>query len=73
MVDNVKLEIAIQICAENIGELYKKLEENTDPALNDLYEKKLAIAFDEKDRVAMGEIQIIEKILKERRVRNDRN
>ena len=71
MVDNVKLEIAIQICAENIGDLYKKIEENTDPSLNEYYQRELANAFDEKERVAMGEIQVIEKILNARRMRNE--
>ena len=71
MVNNVKLEIAIQIAAENIAEIYKKIEENKDPAMNDTYERELVVAFDDKERVARGEIQIIEKILNERRLRNE--
>lgn len=70
MVDNVKLEIAIQIAAENIAEIYKKIEENTNPAMQETYERELAVAFDEKERVARGEIQIVEKILNERRLKN---
>ena len=70
MVNHVKLEIAIQIAAENIGEIYKKIENNTDPAMQQTYERELAIAFDEKERVARGEIQVIEKLLNERRNNN---
>ena len=72
MVDNVKLEIAVQIAAENLAEIYKKIEENTDPAMQEVLSKELAIAFDEKERCAQGEIKIIEKILNERRMRNVR-
>ncbi len=70
MVENVKLEIAIQIAAENIAEIYKKIEENKNPMLQEQLEHELAVAFDEKDRVAQGEIKIVEKILNERRNRN---
>ena len=70
MVDNVKLEIAVQIAAENLAEIYKKIEMNKDPLKQEELERELAVAFDEKERVAQGEIKIIEKILNERRGRN---
>ena len=72
MVDNVKLEIAVQIAAENLAEIYKKIENSTDPAVQEALERELEIAIDEKERVAQGEIKVIEKILNERRNRNGR-
>jgi len=66
MVEHVKLEIAIQICAEKINDIYDKIDATTDPNLRAYYEQELMIAFDEKDRVFNGEVAVINKILNER-------
>ncbi len=66
MVDHVKLEIAIQLVAEKIADLYRIIEDTNDPSMKLAYEKQLEVAFDEKERVARGEIEAIEKIIRER-------
>lgn len=66
MVEHVKLEIAIQICAEKINDIYSKIDETNDEQLKRAYENELAIAYNERERVYNGEIAVIDKILNER-------
>ena len=66
MVNHVKLEIAIQICAENIADIQNELSSTTDENLRYTLEKKLAQAFDEKQKVASGDLVVINKLLTER-------
>ena len=66
MVEHVKLEIAIQICAEKINDIYDKIDAANDDYSRRVYEQELILAFDEKDRVFNGEVAVINKILKER-------
>lgn len=66
MVGHVKLEIAIQIVAEKIADIYQKIENTMDYNQIANLQVELKNAFDERDRVARGEIVAIEKILKER-------
>lgn len=66
MVGHVKLEIAIQIVAEKIADIYQKIENTMDYNQMANLQVELKNAFDERDRVARGEIVAIEKILKER-------
>lgn len=66
MVNHVKLEIAIQICAENIADIQNELNSTTDENLRYALEKKLAQAFDEKQKVASGDLVVINKLLTER-------
>ena len=66
MVNHVKLEIAIQICAENIADIQNELNSTTDENLRYTLEKKLAQAFDEKQKVASGDLDVINKLLTER-------
>lgn len=67
MVDHVKLEIAIQLVAEKIANIYKKIDNTNDETLKSQYNDELEIAYDEKERVARGELETINKILNERR------
>lgn len=66
MVNHVKLEIAIQICAENIADIQNELNSTTDENLRYTLEKKLAQAFDEKQKVSSGDLVVINKLLTER-------
>lgn len=66
MIDHVKLEIAIQLVAEKISNLNKLISSTKDESLLSQYKKDLKLAFDERDRVAHGEIRVVERILKER-------
>ena len=66
MVGHVKLEIAVQIVAEKIADIYKKIENAKDETELNNYQNELAIALNERDRVSAGEIEFIEKILSER-------
>lgn len=66
MVNHVKLEIAIQIAAEKISELYKKLENAIDENQKIAIQSELDEAFEEKEMVAAGNADAIEKILNER-------
>lgn len=70
MVEHVKLEIAIQICAEKINDIYAKIDATDDVLLKKQYEEELKVAYDENKRVFNGEISVINKILKERGGRN---
>ena len=67
MVEHVKLEIAIQLCAEKIDSIYTLLESTEDEVLRKKYEQELIMAFQEKERVFNGEADIINRILEERR------
>ena len=49
MVEHVKLEIAIQICAEKINDIFEKIDATDDDYLRRVYEQELILAFDEKD------------------------
>lgn len=66
MVDHVKLEIAIQLVAEKIAEIYKKIDSANDEKLIAEYNSELENAYDEKEKVARGELDTINKILSER-------
>ena len=70
MIDHVKLEIAIQLVAEKISNLNKLIANTKDDSLLSQYKNELQLAFDERDRVAHGEIRVDEKILKERNNEN---
>ena len=70
MIDHVKLEIAIQLVAEKISNLNKLISKTKDESLLSQYKNELKLAFDERDRVAHGEIRVVEKILKERNNEN---
>lgn len=70
MIDHVKLEIAIQLVAEKISNLNKLISKTKDEPLLSQYKNELKLAFDERDRVAHGEIRVVEKILKERNSEN---
>ncbi len=63
MVNHVKLEIAIQIVAEKISDLYRLRDEaSTEEEINE-YNNKLALAFEERDKVALGDLTVIDRIL----------
>ena len=66
MIDHVKLEIAIQLVAEKISNLNKLISKTKDKSLLSRYKEELKLAFDERDRVAHGEIRVVERILNER-------
>lgn len=66
MVNHVKLEIAIQICAENIADIQNKLNATNDENLRHSLEIELANAFEEKEKVASGDLIVINKLLTER-------
>ncbi|MBQ8425388.1 MAG: hypothetical protein IJX17_05150 [Clostridia bacterium] len=66
MVEHVKLEIAIQICAEKINDIFEKIDATDDDYLRRVYEQELILAFDEKNRVFNGEVSVINKVLNER-------
>ena len=66
MVNHVKLEIAVQIVAEKLAEVYRKIEQAKNEIELEKYQEELAIVFDERDRVSAGEIEVIERILSER-------
>ena len=70
MIDHVKLEIAIQLVAEKIADLNRLIANTNDQSLLSKYKINLKIEFEERDRVAHGEIRVVERILKER---NDKN
>lgn len=63
MVNHVKLEIAIQIVAEKISDLYKLRDEATTEEEINNYNNKLALAFEARDKVALGDLTVINKIL----------
>ena len=66
MVNHVKLEIAIQIVAEKISDIYQKIEQTKNSAELEIYKRELIVAYDERDKVAVGDYETIEKVLKER-------
>ena len=66
MVGHVKLEIAVQIVAEKIDDVYRKIELANSEAELEKLQVELARVFDERDRVSAGEIEVIERILSER-------
>ena len=66
MVNHVKLEIAIQIVAEKISDIYQKIEQTQNSAELEKYKRELIVAYDERDKVAVGDFETIEKVLKER-------
>ncbi len=72
MVENVKLEIAIQLVAEKIADLYYKIENSSSLSERQALEENLALAFDEKEKVALGDHVVIEKIISERSGKNGR-
>lgn len=66
MVNHVKLEIAIQICAENIADIQNELSNAKDENLKHELEKRLTLAFEEKRKVSGGDLDVINKLLSER-------
>lgn len=66
MVNHVKLEIAIQLIAEKIADIYEKKKQANSPEELQIVEKKLEEAYDEKEHIAHGELKFINKIIKER-------
>ena len=67
MVDNVKLEIAIQLVAEKIAGIYEEIDKTKDKTVLERLNAKLDLAFVEKEKVAHGDLEIINKIISERR------
>lgn len=67
MDNHVKLEVAIQIAAERIANLYNAIDKAETSEMQEFYTAKLQEAFVDKDLVAVGHIPTIEKILQERR------
>lgn len=66
MVNHVKLEIAIQLIAEKIADLYaEKANAKTSDELQEV-NQKIEQAYEEKEHIAHAELKAINKILKER-------
>lgn len=63
MVGHVKLEIAIQMVAEKMANILYKISNTTDEIELAKLKKELEIVIDERDRVAIGEIRTIDKII----------
>ena len=68
MVEHVKLNIAIEICAEKINNIYTLLESTNDELLKKSYEQELVLALEEKELALNGNAEVINKILNERGV-----
>ena len=66
MVNHVKLEIAIQLIAEKIADIYEEKKQAKSSEELQIVEKKLEEAYDEKEHIAHGELKFINKIIKER-------
>ena len=65
MINHVKLEIAIQIASENIANLYnKKRQAQTEEELLKI-NQELEQAYYEKERVSLGDAEVVEHILKQ--------
>lgn len=63
MKNHVKLEIAIQIIAERIAELYNmRNNAKTTDEVNDI-NKLLIAAYEKKEGIALGNLQLINEIL----------
>lgn len=63
MKNHVKLEIAIQIIAEKIANLYALRNKTRSQAkINDI-NQQLVVAYEQKERVALGDLQLINEIL----------
>lgn len=67
MVNHVKLEIAIQIVAEKIANLYRKIDLSTTEEEANYYRNELDNAFYEKELVAVGDMAVINSVLSERK------
>ncbi|MBQ4541471.1 MAG: hypothetical protein IJA23_01320 [Clostridia bacterium] len=65
MVNHVKLEIAIQIVAEKIANLYRKIDLASTEEEASFYKSELDNAFYEKELVAVGNMDAINSVLKE--------
>lgn len=63
MVEHVKLEIAVQKMAENIAELYQKIENCKNKNEIKYLELQLEEALKDKDLVAKGDKKTINRIL----------
>ena len=63
MVSHVKLEIAIQIVAEKIANLYRKIDLATSEEEANYYKNELDNAFYEKELVAVGNMDTINAVL----------
>ena len=60
---HVKLEIAIQIVAEKIANLYRKIDLATSEEEANFYKNELDNAFYEKELVAVGNMEVINSVL----------
>ena len=67
MENHVKLEIAIQLIAEKIAGILKLIDSAESEELLAQYNEELELAFVEKERIALGDIEAINKILEERK------
>ena len=65
MVNHVKLEIAIQIVAEKIANLYRKIDLASSEEEALIYKKELDNAFYEKELVSVGNMDAINSVLSE--------
>lgn len=63
MVSHVKLEIAIQIVAEKIANLYRKIDLASTEEEANFYKSELDNAFYEKELVAVGNMDAINAVL----------
>ena len=63
MVSHVKLEIAIQIVAEKIANLYRKIDLATSEEEANYYKNELDNAFYEKELVSVGNMDAINAVL----------
>lgn len=70
MVNHVKLEIAIQLAAEKIANIFQKAKKAKTAEEAAEYLSELEEAFNEKELIERGNMKAIEKILKENQKEN---
>lgn len=67
MANHVKLEVAIQIAAENVANYLLAMRNAENEEAYNYYNFKLQEAYVDKELVAIGHIETIEKLLNERK------
>ena len=64
MKNHVKLEIAIQIMAEKIANLYALRKKTKSQSKINEINQQLVMAYEQKERVSLGDLILIDEILK---------
>ena len=63
MKNHVKLEIAIQKITERIAKLYDLRNKTSDQLILNEIDKQLKVFYDQKDKVLIGDLKVINEIL----------